>query len=118
MTEITLGQIAAAIAFLVALITGVVYLKKQLEQVLKDAMKNEFEQINKKIDTLDGKVDKVDMQSCKNFLVQFLSNIEKGMTIDEIQKQRFWEQYEHYIKIGGNSYIKSKVDQFKAEGKL
>ena len=118
MTEITLGQIAAAIAFLVALLTGGSYLIKQLKAAIVQALKDQFDPINKKIDGLDKKIDQVDMQATKNFLVQFLSDIEKGMLIDEIQKERFWEQYKHYTVIGGNSYIKKKVDQLERDGKL
>ena len=118
MTNITLGQVAAVIAFLVALFTGVSYLVKQFKEFIIKALKDQFDPINKKIDELDKKVSNVDIESCKNFLVQFLSAVDQGDRIDEIQKERFWEEYQHYIKIGGNTYIKKKVDQLEREGRL
>lgn len=118
MEQITLGQIAVAVAFFVALITGVSYLLKQIKAAIKSALKDEFKPINDKIDELGKHLDSVDMESCKNFLVSVLSDIEKGLDVDEIERERFWEQYQHYQKIGGNSYIKKKVDQLEKEGKI
>ena len=34
----------------------------------------------------------------------------------DAEKQRFWEEYEHYISAGGNSYIKEWVDRLKKKG--
>ena len=58
------------------------------------------------------------MQACKNYLVSFLSDVEKDELTDEIERERFWEQYQHYTEHGGNSYIKRKVEKLKSEGKL
>jgi hypothetical protein len=51
-------------------------------------------------------------------LVRSLGDIDKGNPMDEIEKERLWEQYEHYQKIGGNSYIKRKIEQLQNDGKL
>lgn len=118
MNEITLGQVAGALAFLVALLTSVGYLSKQTKTWLTQALKDQFDPINKKIDAFEKKLDCVDMESCKNFLVSFLASVEKGNQIDEIERERFWEEYQHYQKIGGNSYIKRKVEQLEHEHKL
>lgn len=58
------------------------------------------------------------MQACKNYLVSFLSDVEKNHPIDETERERFWEQYQHYTEHGGNSYIKRKVEHLQSEGKL
>ena len=58
------------------------------------------------------------MATSKNFLVAKIAEVDKGNKLDEIEKERFWEQYEHYSKIGGNSYIQRKVDELKESGKL
>lgn len=118
MENITIGQIAVAVALLVGLITGIGFLLKQLKSLLTNAFKDEFEQLNTKMDTLQSRMNEVDMASCKNYLVSFLSDVDQGQPIDEIEKERFWEQYQHYEKIGGNSYIHRKVEQLKSEGKL
>lgn len=118
MESITLGQISVTVAFLVGLISGIGYLMAQMKKWVSKAFKEEFEPINKKIDTLQDRIDQVDMESCKNYLVGFLADVEQDQLIDEIEKERFWEQYQHYEKMGGNSYIHRKVEQLKTEHKL
>ena len=118
MASITIGEIAEAVAFLMALIGGLAYLHVQLKKWLSSMLKDEFEPINKKLDAVTAGLDEVDLENCKNFLVVILADIEKGNPLDEIEKERFWEEYGHYIDKGGNSYIKAKVERLKADNKL
>lgn len=111
MEHITLGQIALGVSFLVGLISGVGYLSSVSRKWLKDAMKEQ-------LDVIANRLDQVDMESTKNYLVTYLSDIERGKAIDEIEKERFYEQYQHYQSLGGNSYIKNKVDQMRGKGWL
>ena len=69
--------------------------------------------VNQKFADLNKKLEKVDLESCKNFLVTFLSQADKNGWADEVEKQRFWEEFEYYQSHGGNSYIKRKVDELK-----
>lgn len=118
MGELTLGEIGLAVTFLVGLLTGIGVLYGKIKGWVSKAFKEEFKPFNEKIDNLSKRIDEVDLGSVKNYLVSYLSDIEKNEKIDEIEKERFFEQYEHYQKIGGNSYIKHKVDKLKAEGKI
>lgn len=117
MENITIGQISVFIAFIVALATGAKYILTDMKKILDKAL----EPTNKKIDTLDDKltkeIRKSDMNATKNYLVSSLHDI-KEQGLDDISKQRFFEQYEHYIALGGNSYIKNEVERLKKEGKL
>ena len=45
-------------------------------------------------------------------------NCSIGNPLDDISKQRFYEQYEHYTRLGGNSYVSSEVERLRKEGKL
>lgn len=118
MENITLGQIALGVAFLVGLVAGVKSLKKSLKEWISDLLKEQFESLSEKIEDIDTKLDKVDMESCKDFLVGYISDFDDGDKISETELERFWERYEHYLNNGGNSYIKSKVEKLKQEGKL
>ena len=118
MEQITLGQIGLAITFLVGLIGGIGYIKKHVQTWINDTLKDQFASIDAKIQHLDDKMEGIDVATCKNFLVARLSEVEKGIPMDEIELERFWEQYEHYSKHGGNSYIKNKVDDLKERGLL
>ena len=118
MESITLGQIAAAVAFLAALISGVGIIMKKMKDWMVNAVKEQLEEIKDENKDLKKRIDNVDLNTSKNFLVARLSEIERGNPLEEIESERFWEMYEHYSEIGGNSYIKRKVEQLKADGKL
>ena len=120
MEQITLGQIGIAVGFLVALIAGVNALKKSIKEWLNSALKENFDRVDKRFDGLDKRLDglekrldSVDTEKCKNYLVTFLAEAQRGEMKDETELQRFWEEYEHYQKLGGNSYIKNKLEELK-----
>lgn len=120
MEQITLGQIGIAVGFLVALIAGVKTLKTSIKDWLKSALKEQFDGVNRRFDELDTKqtavikrLDTVDIENCKNYLVTFLAEVARGEMKDETEMQRFWEEFEHYQSLGGNSYIKNKVEELK-----
>ena len=118
MEQITIGQIALAISFLVGLIGGISYLKTHIEKWISESLKDQFAAIDTQMNTLQKHIDDIDMATCKNFLVARLAEAEKGLPWDEIETERFYEQYEHYTKHGGNSYIVNKVDKLKEQGYL
>lgn len=111
MEQITLGQIAIAITFIVGLLGGVGYLKTHIEEWFKKPLKEEIEPINQRLDAID-------LNATKNFLVRCLKDIERGVDLSEVEMERFYEQYEHYKKEGGNSYIKRCYEQLESEGKI
>ena len=116
MSEITIGQISIAISLIVGLISGATYISQSTKKWIRSAMDEQMDGIEGKINTINTRLDQVDLESTKNYLVTFLSNREKGLATDEIEKERFWEQYQHYEKLGGNSYIKRKVEELKSLG--
>jgi hypothetical protein len=116
--NLTVNDISALIVFLVGLIGGIGYLHKALKDWLEKLLDDKFKTLGTKISELEDKVDKVDMENCKNFLVRFLADVESGSLILDPEKQRFWEEYEHYVACGGNSYIKEWVEKLKKKGYL
>lgn len=118
MENITLGQIAVAVVFIVGLITGIAYLRKHFQTWIKNGLKEDFESLSSQMKTLTERVNVVDMEDTKNFLVRYLSDVERGVEMDEIEKIRFAEQYDHYLKMDGNSYIRAKVKKLQDAGKL
>lgn len=125
MENITVGQIAVGIAFLAALITGGVKIKDAVKKWLETLLKEKFDEASKETKTLSAKIDSiekqlanVDLENCKNYLVTFISEVKRGEVKDEIEKQRFWEEYEHYTHKGGNSYIRHDVEELKKKGAI
>lgn len=109
MDQITLGQIAVSLAFIVGLISSVAYLKSHIEEWFSKPLKKELEPIK-------DQIMEIDLNGTKNFLVRCLKDIERGTQLSEVELERFWEQYSHYEEKGGNSYIKKKVEQLEKEG--
>lgn len=121
--KLTLEQLSIAIVFIGSLIAGIKYLKKELEDCLKDFLEKlldkQFKDVNDKLDTMQSSLRTLDVQATKNFLVRYLADIERGEHIYDSEKQRFWEEYDHYIKdLGENSFIKEWVARLKEDGKL
>ena len=136
MEGITLGQVALFVAFLVALITGIKYLITNMKSGVTALFRDEFKSLDEKFKSLGErmeklekkigdvetrmgeKIDRANIESCKNFIVGRISKVENGEALSEIEAERFWEEYDFYIKHNGNSYIKNKVEQLQKEGKL
>lgn len=118
MEAITLSDISTALTFLLALGGSVVAIVSAIKKALKGLFKEQMDTISSRLDKQERVIKKVDCERAKDFLVSYLSKLEMGGTTDEIETQRFWEVYQHYIDMGGNSYIKEKVGRLKTQGKL
>lgn len=118
MESITLGDIAKALAFLAALGGSVVAIVSAIKKALDGLFKEQMDEINRRLDQQEKSIQKIDLENCKNFLVSYLAKAEVDAAYDEIETQRFWEEYQHYTEAGGNSYIKEKVKKLQQQGKL
>lgn len=128
MNEVTIVALVGAVITLAAFIKAVVYLRNEMKKVITGTVSPEIADMNEKIDELKSdmnqgfsevnkKIDKSDMEACQNFLVHCLTDFDRGIG-DDAMLQRFWKQYDYYIDHDGNSYIKSRVEDLKASGKL
>lgn len=118
MDKITLGQIAVAVAFLVALIGGVSALLKQIRGWIGAEFTANIAPLKREVEGLGERIDEIGKEARKNHIVQSIGQIDAGRTLSDTELERFWEEYEAYRKHGGNSYIAQKVEKLKAEGKL
>lgn len=118
MEGITLGQIAVAVALVVGLVSGFAYLYTMMKKWLKTAFRDDFDKIDSRITDIEERLVSVNMEASKNFLVQAFASLERDGEMDETTKERVYECYDRYIKAGGNSYIKRRMEQLQQEGKL
>lgn len=118
MEQITLGDIEHLLAWLVAIGGSVAVIIKALKKAFGALFEKQMTNIDERLKKHETTINKIDLENCKNFLVSYLVKVEHEGFTDEIETQRFWEEYEHYVTIGGNSYIKQKVDKLKKDGKL
>lgn len=67
---------------------------------------------DKKLKPIDDQIQKLDESQCKNYLVRFLADVENGEDIDEVEKERAYEVYDHYTNdLHKNSYIHAKWER-------
>ncbi len=83
---------------------------------MKKELKDDIQQVKKE---LKEDIKAVDENTCKNYLVRTLKDIENGVQIDDVEYQRFYEVYDHYTKaLHLNSYIHKKIEKLEKEGKM
>lgn len=118
--NITVGDIITFILGLASVIGACGVIFKFGSKTFSKAIAKAMKPTNDRLDQMASQISDVDMSQCKNFLVRFLADIEQGNQIDEVEKERFYETYEHYTspELHGNSYIKEKVEKLKKAGKL
>ena len=107
MENITIGQITTIVVGIGALISGVEFLLIRFNKLFDTKLK-----------PINTRLNEIELSSDKNFIVRFLADIEQGNAVDEVELERFYEIYQRYIELGGNSYIKRRFDKLKEEGKL
>ena len=69
--NITLGQIAAVIAFIVALYGGVKYLKKELKDAITEMLKDQFKSVDEKLDNDNKRIK--DLEDANKFMYKAIS---------------------------------------------
>lgn len=118
MENLTFTDISSALTLLVGFVGSVAFLHKKLKSWIAHSLDEQLQTITKEMESVQDRLDNVDMESCKNFLVRCLSDFEKGIQISETELERFWEQYGYYSEHGGNTYISKKVEKLEHEGKI
>lgn len=116
--NITLGQIAIALAFIVGLITSVVAILKYAKSINNKIL----EPINQKLTKMDSdhlkKLENLELNSIKTDLVNFINDLEHNVPKSQIQKMNAHELYDRYSELGGNSYVHDHWERLKKEGKV
>lgn len=69
--NITLGQVAAIIAFAVALIGGIKYLKKEVKDAISEMLKEEFDSVDEKLDKDNRRIN--DLEDTNKFMYRAIS---------------------------------------------
>ena len=116
--QITLGQILISVTFIVGFITTISKFKTIVNDWFRDKLSPKIDPLYKKIDETNDKINSLEMDSYKRYLVLTMTNIERGEKIDEVERALFDEMYKKYTEHGGNSYIQRKYKKLEEAGKL
>lgn len=104
---------------IVAVVLGSEALFKFIEWFFDRKDRKEENPILKELAEIKKDIRLLDKAMCKNFLVQCLADFEKGNKLSDVEVERFWEQYDHYInELHENTYIKEWTERLKKEGKI
>lgn len=98
------------VEIIVAIITGFVTLTISIINLITNKK-------NVKKSDLIEQINKVQLDNCKNYIVQQISAADRR-DLSAAEKERYWENYDTYISLGGNSYIHSETERLKKEGKI
>lgn len=92
--------------------------EQERTEKLASPLNEKLDSLTKDMADLKKDVQYVDLQSTKNYLVTTLARIERGEYLSDTEIERLVEQYDHYIRHGGNSYVKAKYEKLKEQGKI
>lgn len=115
---ITIAAISAGLGLLIGFITNLKKLADMIADAIGNVTKKQIAPLEAKIDALGHKIDEVDLNSVKDFLVARFADIDRGGELDGVTRQRIYEEMEHYLDKGGNSYIQARFDELKKQGSL
>ena len=134
--SITLGQVAIALAFVVALWKSLDFIKEKhtssIKKMIEACWTTHDEKIvsmineqNKKISSIqdslnDTKSHMVELAliSQKNFLTRCFNDLENNVGLSDVIIERIADSYKLYIESGGNGYIKAEFEKLKEQGKI
>ena len=117
MENLTLGELAKALTFLIGLIGSIKYIKNGTVKSISKVIDNRLEPIRKEIKNLTEETSKNNLSSIKTDLINLMELADKE-TISIEQKIRAHELYDYYYKHGGNSYVHDKWERLIKENKL
>lgn len=107
--------IIISVATLLNAILAIITFIQKTKNIGSNIVENRFKEA---LEPLAKKIDKLDMNQCRNYLVDFLSDVENGIKKDDIQVKRAYELYDHYtIDLKGNSYIHDKWERLMKKEK-
>lgn len=123
-----LGKLNDNILIIVGLITSLIFLATQIRNLktslisfTKKIFEDEFDAVHSDIKALSEKIDSVEQNATRNFLVRCITDFDNGTRVSEAVKIRFWDEYDRYTDPKGmnqNSYIKTNVNRLEKEGKI
>lgn len=116
--NLTLGQISLAIGFIVALVGGVKYILADMKKIMDRSLKPTNDKIDALEKNLTNQIKKTDLNATKNFLVARIEELKHNEQIGDTSRQRIYEEYSHYLELGGNGFIQAEIDELKRDGKL
>lgn len=120
MQGVTVSEIAAAIALIAGIVGGLTTIFKLLSKYATKWLQANLQPINDKIDFQREASKKFHLGYYQDFLVEFMTDLEKGEHKSEVEMKNFHKNYDIYTspEYCGNSFVHEKYEQLKKAGKV
>ena len=80
--------------------------KKPVDNVISRNIKQEITPVTNELKEIKEDIQRLDKNQCKNYLIEFLEDMKKGVKKTDVEKKRASEVYDHYKNdLHLNSYI-------------
>lgn len=120
------------VILIASVITATGVITKTLKTAISTLLNDKFEAIDKKFENINDEFEDVrnqltqtnkelknnSMSQDKNFLTQCFDDLANGKEVNETTRERIYECMEEYTANGGNSYIHSRFENLRRNGKL
>lgn len=106
MEGITLGQIFSTLGAIAGAFTAI-------GVIMTTMRKWNAKSLNDVINPLIDKINSIDKNVCKNYIIEYLGEEKRGVKHTETETRLFWDNYDRYIACGGNSYVKEEVEKLR-----
>lgn len=94
------------------LVTAITVILTGTYKLVNTSLKEKLDPINETIKKTNKQIDILDEGHCKDFLLGFLSAVERGEKIDEAELTRAYEVFDHYTNdLKKNSYIHDRWEK-------
>lgn len=110
--ELFFGSLIGIVSALNIIMTFIEKIKNPVNKIVDNKIKEVLKPIDIKLTNIGQDILRLDKNQCKNYLTEFLEDIEKGEEKTEIEIQRATEVYDHYSEdLHLNSYIHDKWER-------
>lgn len=113
-----LEDFSILLGVIVSIISSLSFIYRKVKEFVVFIVDQNYNKLDTRFSEIQENINAVDLQHTKNYLIGVITRVEQGETLTAIERLRFWECYEHYIKMGGNSYIHESVEGLRKKGKI
>lgn len=109
--SITLGDLSGWATAIVGLVGGLGTLWVMVRKGVKSAIKPELDELKEIV---------TDTAKCNagNFVKNFLSDLDRGLEMSQIEYEAYYNNLKVYERYGGNDYIHKWAKRLEKEGKF
>lgn len=104
--------------FLAGLVGGFLTLLAYLKRGMNRWVKEAAQPLENKMDKIAAELDQTQKDNAKNFITNFLAEVERGKKYSQAEMECFCENLRVYEKKDGDGFVHSEINRLQSCGKL